>query len=250
MTDIGEPAGGGARWRITPRLVFGLLILAFGVISLLDRLGFDTGHVLRFLLPGGLLLVGLTCLVQCWGRRGAFWGVVWIVAGSWWLLDVLGMTSVKLGTVFFPAVLLLLGGSIVWRALRGPSVVWRRKLPGGETTAATSEDGAVVNMFATLAGLEQRSSSPAFRGGDISAVMGGATLDLRSARIAGEEAVLEVFAFWGGIEIHVPDDWAVVSKVLPIMGGFEDKTRPRTGEAHGRLVVRGVVLMGGVEVGN
>lgn len=248
MTDLGDAVGRGARWRVTPRLVFGLLILIFGVVSLLDRLGVDTGAALRFIPPVGLLVIGLTCLVQCRGRSGTFWGIVWIVSGTWWLLDVLGMTQVKLGTVFFPGLLLILGGSIVWRALRGPALSRRRSgAPGG---APGADADAVVSLFAALAGLEQRNSSPAFRGGDISAVMGGATLDLRDAKVAGEEAVLEVFAFWGGIEIRVPDDWTVSSKVLPIMGGFEDKTHPLTGAAHGRLVVRGVVVMGGVEVSN
>ncbi len=41
-----------------------------------------------------------------------------------------------------------------------------------------------------------------------------------------------------------------MGKVLPIMGAFEDKTRPPSDGGKKRLVVRGVVLMGGVEVKN
>jgi len=79
--------------------------------------------------------------------------------------------------------------------------------------------------------------------------MGGVTLDLTQARIAGEEAVIDVFAWWGGIEIRVPPEWTVVSKVVPVMAGYEDKTRPTTRSPTAppsRLLIRGV--MGGVEV--
>jgi len=37
---------------------------------------------------------------------------------------------------------------------------------------------------------------------------------------------------------------------MPLRGGFEDKTRPPQGATMHRLVVRGLVIMGGVEVKN
>jgi hypothetical protein len=59
-----------------------------------------------------------------------------------------------------------------------------------------------------------------------------------------------VFAMWGGIEIRVPDDWTVVSRVTPVLGGFDDKTRPSPGAGAHRLVIRGFAIMGGIEVKN
>jgi predicted membrane protein len=79
--------------------------------------------------------------------------------------------------------------------------------------------------------------------------MGGCEIDLRQAQINGEAAI-DVFAMWGGIEIRVPEDWTVISRVTPLMGGFEDKTRPLQGAGTHRLVVRGFILMAGVEVKN
>ena len=89
-----------------------------------------------------------------------------------------------------------------------------------------------------------------FRGGSVSAVMGASEIDLRKASIEAAEVVLDAFAVWGGIEIRVPEDWAVAFNVTPLMGGVEDKTRPSLGSSQHRLTVRGLVVMGSVEVKN
>ena len=59
-----------------------------------------------------------------------------------------------------------------------------------------------------------------------------------------------MFALWGGIEIRVPPDWTVVSKITPILGGVDDKTRPPQGASRHCLVLRGFVVMAGVEIKN
>ena len=103
----------------------------------------------------------------------------------------------------------------------------------------------------TLGYLEQtlQASIDRFRGGDLNAFMGGVELDLRQAAIAEPPAVIDVFAMWGGIEIRVPERWSVDPRVTAILGGFEDKTRSPDDSTE-RLVVRGLVLMGGIEIKN
>jgi predicted membrane protein len=78
--------------------------------------------------------------------------------------------------------------------------------------------------------------------------MGGCALDLREASIM-KEAVINVFAIWGGITIKVPPDWTVVLQATPVMGGFTEKTA-RPPDNSKRLVVTGYAIMGGVEVRN
>jgi hypothetical protein len=83
--------------------------------------------------------------------------------------------------------------------------------------------------------------------------MGGCDIDLRDASIApNTQAVIDVFAFWGGIELKVPDDWVVINRVVPLMGGVDDKTRtPIASSAPQKtLIVRGIVIMGGVGIRN
>jgi hypothetical protein len=101
--------------------------------------------------------------------------------------------------------------------------------------------------------VQRRSTSQEFQGGDLGAFCGGWDLDLRQAGMAGSEATIDVFCWWGGGEIKVPQEWDVVVKVLPLFGGVADKTTHPTvqpGVAPKRLVLTGTAVMGGVEVKN
>jgi hypothetical protein len=111
-----------------------------------------------------------------------------------------------------------------------------------------------LNEFAFLGGGERIIRTPDFRGGEVTAIMGGFEIDLRGAGIVGDEAVLEVFTLWGGVEIRVPEDWIVQIQATPILGGIsETVTGPAVPAAPSsgprkRLVIRGTAIMGGVEV--
>jgi len=121
----------------------------------------------------------------------------------------------------------------------GPDTEWRQPATPGER---------VVNAFAIMGGFTRRLNTQDFRGGTAVAVMGGVKLDLRNASIAQGEAVVDLLAFWGGVEIRIPEDWIVVPQVFPFMGGFDDRTGPKPAGSRKRLVLRGLAFMGGVEV--
>jgi hypothetical protein len=226
---------GAAAW-FSPRLILGLAIVILGSLLLLDNLNLiEADPIYRYFFPAVLLAVGAAVLVQ-----GSIWGWVWIVAGGWVLAEKLELIDVNFFQLFLPAVLLLVGGSLVYRTFVRP-----------RTAAAGAEDPAsYVRAFAVMSGNERRGIATTFRGGDLAAFMGGVTLDLRQAKLAPEGAILDTFAFWGGIEIKVPESWQVRGEVIPLMGGFEDKTRPKAGAVEGTLVIRGFAIMGGVEVSN
>jgi predicted membrane protein len=105
-----------------------------------------------------------------------------------------------------------------------------------------------VNAMAILGACQRRASSSNFRGGEVTALMGGCEIDLRECSMSGE-AVITVFAMMGGITIKVPIDWQVEMEGVPILGGFEDKTVVAKDHSK-RLVVRGYAIMGGLEIRN
>lgn len=87
------------------------------------------------------------------------------------------------------------------------------------------------------------------------AVMGGNTIDLREARLAAQETVINAVTLMGGVEIIVPEDVRVIDHGASLMGGFEARdhescTLPLADlPADAPVIrVRGLAFMGGVEI--
>ncbi len=223
--------------RLTPQLLVGLLVIGVGTLFTLENLGithFET-YVLRYW-PAGLILIGLLKLWQARdGIGGSFGGLLFTAVGTWLLLEE--MTLVRIRFVdLWPLLLVFFGAYLVWQGISRPQL-------------RAADLNASVSAMAILGGVARGNNSRSFKGGDLTAIMGGCELDLRQAAIE-REAVLDVFALWGGIEIRVPDDWTVVSRVVPLLGGFDDKTRPPQAAVSRCLIIRGFVIMAGVEVKN
>jgi class 3 adenylate cyclase len=81
------------------------------------------------------------------------------------------------------------------------------------------------------------------------AVMGGCDLDLRRAEIEGPEVVITAVAFWGGVQIVVPEGFDVELRGFSFMGGRSLRVRDvPILPGSPRIVVKGFAVMGGVEV--
>lgn len=229
------------------RLLVGLWVIALGGIFLAGNLGWiDTHQAFRLFWPLLLILVGTSLVVQDSAQRSTHrWGWILIGIGAWIFASKIGWVAVSFWQLVFPLMLLGVGGLLVWRAFNAPS---------GERVESSGDDvdehAEFVRSFAVMSGSELRPVSRPFRGADLSAVMAGIKLDLTAARMEGDTATIELFMFWAGMEIFVPSDWAVTSKVTTLMGGFTDKRRPTSVVPTKTLVITGAVVMGGVEVKN
>ena len=113
----------------------------------------------------------------------------------------------------------------------------------------TADSADYIQATANLGGFNRKCSSQQFRGGDFTAIMGGGKVDLRDAQMEADQAVIDIFALMGGMEIQIPMDWAVEQGFVPILGGYDDKTR-RTPGKNKRLLIHGTTIMGGVSVTN
>jgi hypothetical protein len=237
--DSRSPSTG--RPRLTAQVIVGLMVISLGVIFTLDNLGVIDARDYITYWPVVLVALGATKIWQAiHDGHGWFGGLLFFGIGSFMLIERVAYIEIDARDVF-PFGLLCLGGYMVWRGFGGTS-----------RPSSTASDGQ--NHFSSLSvmgGCSRRSNSQAFEGADLTAVMGGCEIDLRQASIApNTEAIIDVFAFWGGIELQVPEDWTIITRAIPLMGGVEDKTRPPQPAGAKRLVIRGIVIMGGVSIKN
>lgn len=119
---------------------------------------------------------------------------------------------------------------------------------------AANLDPDCVNATSILGGITERNDSRDFRGGRLTAFLGGVAVDLREAEIVERPACIDVSAILGGVEISVSQHWNVKKDVLPIAGGVDDRRVPirhHDDEASPPdnapdLVITGTVFMGGL----
>ena len=231
---------------LTPRSMVGIFIIVIGVVLVLDRLRIIDATALQPYWPLGVIAIGAVLFLQ--GRAQGGHGINGAIAmgiGVWLLVNTLGVARVHFWDLFGP--LLLIG--IGW------ALVKQRGWPPGLVGTPEAEGHLVI--FAVLSGVKRASTASHFNGAEITTFMGGCQLDLRQAVLApGEQATIEIMSWMGGCEVFVPPSWDLVTPVIPVMGAVEDKRLPplpvASPSGHSmpapRLVIRGFMLMSGVQI--
>ena len=212
------------------RTLAGIGIIGFGVLAALGSMNlinfsslWEQWWPLLLIAAGGLMWLANP---RSWG-----WPLLFVIFGGTSLVRTLGYnTEFNPFSLFWPAVLIVLGASLL------------RDKQASAKSVDRDED-----VFAMLGGASSRNTSKDYRGGKITAIMGGVDLDLRDA-VVKKQAVLNVTAFWGGVEVKVPNTWVVKNKMNTALGGVEIKANNVTKKDAPVLVLTGDVIMGGVEV--
>ncbi len=229
---------------ISPQFILGLIIIAVGIVFMLDNMDIIyAGDFLRFW-PVLLIIFGVAKVSLSSKNPGQIFGWILILIGSLKLLDVMDFINFRIWD-WWPIIFIIIGLNF----LRGS---WNRSRNASANISGESlnDSDSYIKNIAMLSGVKRKITSKDFRGGELTAFMGGCEIDLREAEMKESEATLDVVAVWGGIEIRVPMGWSVSVKATPIMGGVEDGTYPSKDGTTKRLVITGNIVMGGVEIKN
>jgi Domain of unknown function (DUF5668) len=217
------------------RLTLGLVLLAIGLVLILAQAGVLHIDGLGRWWPLFVIGIGVVKYQQPREAGQRAIGVALLFVGG--MFQLMSVLSLAKG---LPLVLMGVGALLLWQGIERP--------PGARPVPAQSP---YLSEMALIGYLKRGVSASPFRGGYVTAVMGGVELDLRTATIGTEPAVLDLVAFWGGIDLKVPAAWTVEAEVLPFLGAFENKTQPPADAGVApRLVVRGYAVMGGVVIGH
>lgn len=213
------------------RLWLGGLLVAIGVFGLLDVLDVvDWESTAGRWWPVAVIALGLLTMAS--ERRISFGSGAVTVIG---LLLLGGRMDWLDGRIVFPLLLVFVGLAILFRSF-------------GRNVRSSSGEGNPHSLV-MFGGGEIKDRSEHFEYADVSAVFGGATLDLRGAHI-DKDASVDATAVFGGVDVLVPEGWRVTMRGIPIFGAYEDKTGNGTALSNEAptLHINATSVFGAVEV--
>ncbi len=234
-----------------PRWV-GLFLLAIGAVLLAKQLGVLFPDWL-FTWPVILIAVGLFI-----GIKHNFRNPGWlfpILIGTLFLIDDL-TPGLHLKNYIWPIIIIAMGLLFIFRPKthrhwqnwkhdkwQHPSDTAYGNLP------ASFDASDFIDSTSIFSGIKKIVLSKNFKGGDITNFMGGTEVNLTQADIQGIVNI-DATNIFGGTKLIVPPTWNVISEVVTIFGGVDDKRQLHGAPLDPTKVIRldGTCIFGGIEI--
>lgn len=156
-------------------------------------------------------------------------------------LDILALDQVF---HYWPVILIVFGLYLVITGGRPPFL-------GEFFRGRYTDSDEVVDTFSMFGGSTRINNSQNFKGGSIAVIMGGFNIDLTSAMLSPEGAILEITAIMGGGKLLILGSWRVSVTSLPLFGGVDHERAMNavTPEIDGPLLkIHATAIMGGVKI--
>jgi predicted membrane protein len=144
--------------------------------------------------------------------RNSWFGILLIVFGVFFILDA--TTALDVGGLFtktWPVLLILVGGYLLFRRRLGSII------PRGNDQSLKDDDSVDVGNF--IGDLTLRVTSPSFRGGSASTVLGKVRVDCREGGLADGEHRLVVSSVSGSVTVLLPKGAAAMITASAVVGG-------------------------------
>jgi predicted membrane protein len=244
-------------WRFSGSLFTGTVVIMIGVFFLVKTMGFLPGVTLEDYWPVLLIFFGTMRIIYPHSNRSYFWGPVVVIIGGAFLAKNLHYIDYDI-TKLWPVLPILIGINILLRPAFGPyrhyqfrhhrgDCSGRRERTFSKDESTISDDELSISLV--LSSGEYNCTSSQFKGGNISLTLAGCEIDLRKVSTELSEIALDVNLLLGGVEIRIPETWSVNYRGTPVLGSFEDNTRP-VAQPEKKLTIKGSITLAGLEVRN
>ncbi|MFI5141623.1 MAG: LiaI-LiaF-like domain-containing protein [Bacteroidia bacterium] len=208
-----------------------------------------------------LIVIGLFVGVKN-SFRNMSWFILMAIGGAFMIEDF--VPDLHIRVYFWPILIMLIGLAMIFKPRRSYHhdyyrQKWERKWKGsrhgnrfsacGNDESSSSDD--TINMDGVFSGFKKNIISKDFKGGTVSNVFSGGSLNLSQADINGT-VVLELKQVFSGIKIIVPSNWEIQTDIDTMFGGIEDKRPHQTIVTNPDkvLVIKGSTVFGGIEIQN
>ncbi|MGN6646855.1 MAG: LiaF transmembrane domain-containing protein [Cytophaga sp.] len=224
------------------RIWAGTLLLLTGVFYLLYNF-----NALPFVVPSyvfswqmAVILTGVYFLYKSFMK-----GLLIIAIGTYFILPLTGMMPPIDIEKMWPALLILLGVIVLFGS------GFKKKNKKNTTSMKTSLNEDLFEITTIMGGDSRQLSSYDFKGGKITAIMGGVELDMTNCYLSKEGCIIDLSVVMGGISLKISREWNIKSEITPIMSGIEDEDQYSDNvhiDPAATIILRGSVVMGGIEI--
>lgn len=230
------------------KVLAGIIILAFGILFLLMRLGFEIPF---WIFSWKIILIAIGVVALYKHKFKHFGGYVLIAVGSVFLINDFYPGTID-ASLLFPILIIAFGLMMVAKSLnlfndKKKSRRNRHVIFDGDMDI-TSEDFIESTTF--FGGTSKNIVSKNFSGGEFITAFGGTEINLSQADMQ-KPAILQATTAFGGIELIIPSNWQVKSEITTIFGSVEDKRTIISDslvDENKTLILKGTCVFGGVEI--
>ena len=236
------------------KILGGSIVVTVGVVLLANKMGADIPYwIISW--PMLLIVIGLYILVRHSFRN--LTGLIPIFIGMVFLADRI-IPDLTIRPYLWPMAIIAVGLFIIFnpgKMGRGRSGSRRWQDNAGISGSSDSGSKATsgeeyLDSVSIFGGVEKNIVTKDFRGGEITTLFGGSSINLSQADIK-DTAVLELTQIFGGATLVIPANWRLQSEMVSVFGGIEDKRvfqKEQMSEPAKTLVLKGTSVFGGLEI--
>ncbi len=232
----------------------GIILVALGGLMIVDNFGFLNFNIgsLVFSWHTIFFVIGIIILAN---SKSSIAGMIFLAIGIWGFAGHIfpWFDDLTFGDLW-PIFLIIIGFSMLVK--KNPPKHTKSKhtedFPSDFIKTHTEYESTsdTVDEVAIFTSSKRYISSQNFKGGKVTAIAGGITLDFSNAKLAPGENQMEINCIFGGCKIYVPRGWKVIVNVTSVFGGIDDKrfVNFEVPTSDNILVIKGAVIFGGSEI--
>ncbi len=218
-------------------LMFGVLVILFGVALLLRNFGLlsEEQKAIIFSWKTILIAIGVMNLIG----KEFFSGLMFISIGMFFHLTHYYELPITVKNMFWPAVIIVVGLFIMTKHFR---ISHPCRFNTADEVSEYFEDTSIFG------GNNKFIKNNNFRGAKITAIFGGSKINLQQVQLSPEGATIDMTLIFGGCELIVPPDWNIHVDSQNIFGGTSDKRILSDIDLSKNLYIKGTCVFGGCEI--
>lgn len=210
--------------------MFALLLILAGTLALVDNLHlFEVRHLIDYLWPSFLILLGLSGLVG--KNKNVLLSFILILIGATFLAKELGfLVYINVSDFIFPVILIVIGAALLFPNRNNESVHEEPKEKAKYTEYSTKSEYKKKEYYtqfresnqreynSILSSRNEKVVNKTFRQVTLNTILGGAHIDFREIELEGDVAYIDINCVMGSTELYLPKGYKVVINGTPILG--------------------------------